>query len=291
MMHSIKNDYMKVTVSEMGAELQSIIGVDGTEYLWQGDPAYWDGRSPNIFPYVARLTQESYYMDGELHHMPIHGFAPTSRFEVVDKSEEEICLELKSTPETYAQYPRKFVFQVEYVLDDDRLDVIYRVKNEDEKPMYFGLGGHPGFNVPLAEGLDFTDYRLKFAAQCNPQLIGLTETCFLNGHDTADEMKDNCEIPLSHELFDNDAIVLKNVVGEVRLESDLDPHSVTVTFPQMSYLGFWHMPKTDAPYVCIEPWCSLPSTQDKIAVFEEQPDLIHLAPGGVYSNVWGIYIE
>ena len=38
MFHTIKSSDLTVTVSERGAELQSIIGADGTEYLWQGDP-------------------------------------------------------------------------------------------------------------------------------------------------------------------------------------------------------------------------------------------------------------
>ena len=29
--------------------------------------------------------------------------------------------------------------------------------------MYFGLGGHPGFNVPLEAGLSFEDYCLEFS--------------------------------------------------------------------------------------------------------------------------------
>jgi len=58
----------------------------------------------------------------------------------------------------------------------------------------------------------------------------------------------------------------------------------------MAYLGIWHMPHTDAPYVCIEPWSSLPSAKDKIAVFEEQPDLLSLAPGATLESTWTVTI-
>ena len=50
------------------------------------------------------------------------------------------------------------------------------------------------------------------------------------------------------------------------------------------------MPKTDAPYVCLEPWCSLPSKQDEIAVLEEQADLLRLPVGETYRNRWQITI-
>lgn len=63
MTHIIKNEFLRVEAAEHGAELQSIRDADGAEYLWQGDPAYWQDRAPNLFPYVARLTDESYYLD------------------------------------------------------------------------------------------------------------------------------------------------------------------------------------------------------------------------------------
>ena len=36
----IENQDLRVTVSSLGGELQSVLGRDHTEYLWQGDPAY-----------------------------------------------------------------------------------------------------------------------------------------------------------------------------------------------------------------------------------------------------------
>ena len=77
---------------------------------------------------------------------------------------------------------------------------------------------------------------------------------------------------------------------EVTLECGGGP-SITVRFPGMQYLGLWHWPKTDAPYVCIEPWCSLPADAGKITVFEEQSDLISLEPGKTYTNDWTITIS
>ena len=66
--------------------------------------------------------------------------------------------------------------------------------------------------------------------------------------------------------------------------------AVTVTYPRMPYLGIWHMPHTDAPYVCIEPWASLPSRQDVIEELSCKSDLIHIAPGAEYENTWSIAI-
>ena len=97
MEHKISSNLLTVTVSELGAELRSIKDADGTEYLWQGDSAYWSDRAPNIFPYVARLTEGSYFLDGRLYKMQPHGFASRELFKVVSKTENELTLELSET--------------------------------------------------------------------------------------------------------------------------------------------------------------------------------------------------
>lgn len=290
MNHSIQNQFLTVTASEQGAQLQSILGCDGTEYLWQGDPTYWSDRALNIFPYVARLTDGCYQMDGQRYRMQIHGIAPYRRFQLVRHEPEQMVLELTDDQETYFQYPRHFAFRVIYTLRQNTLEVTYEVENRDEKTMYFGLGGHPGFNVPLEKGKKFEDYRLRFSQKCQPKRVGFTEACFLSGSNSDFPLENDQLIPLRHDLFDEDAIVLKDMAREVTLESDAGK-SITVSFPQMPYLGIWHWPKTDAPYVCIEPWCSLPSSQGKVAEFEKQPDLLSLEAGDLYRNIWTISIN
>ena len=291
MKHTIQNEYLTVSAVEKGAELHSILGADGTEYLWQGDPKYWADRALNIFPYVARLTEGSYYMDGRKHQMAIHGLAPYARFRLVSNDGQTMVLEMTDTPETRQQYPRQFAFRVIYALKGNVLETVYEVENRDEKPMYFGLGGHPGFNVPLVPGKQFSDYRLRFGRACQPWLVCFNEACFVTGDYKPFPLTDGQILPLDHHLFDDDAIVLDQMARQVTLETNGDPHSVTVTFPQMAYLGLWHWPRTDAPYICIEPWCSLPSRAGEIAVFEEQRDLISLAPGATYRNIWTIEVN
>ena len=56
MLYELKNERLTVKVSDQGGTLWSILDRDGTEYLWQGDPRYWEDRGPNLFPYIARLT-------------------------------------------------------------------------------------------------------------------------------------------------------------------------------------------------------------------------------------------
>ena len=289
MLHTIQSDCMSVTVHEQGAQLWSILLRDGTQVLWQGDKTYWADRALTIFPYVARLWQGRYELDGQIYEMPIHGFAPGSRFALAEKTDTRMVFELTDSEETRAQYPRRFAFRAIYALEGSTLSVTYEVDNRDEKTMIFGLGGHPGFNVPLEAGKAFSDYRLRFCAPCEPVRVGFTEDCFVNGKDTPFQLTENC-LPLSHDLFDDDAIVLRDMAREVTLVSIGGGCSVTVSYPDMPYLGIWHWPRTDAPYVCIEPWSSLPAKAGEIAVFEKQANLIRLEAGKTYRNTWTVRV-
>ena len=286
MLHTIENECLRVTVDELGAQLWSIRAADSTEVLWQGDARYWADRALTIFPYVARLWQGQYELDGRMYSMPIHGFAPGGMFAVAEKTDAKLALELTDSEETRAQYPRRFALRMIYALEGDTLAVTHEVENRDERTMYFGLGGHPGFNVPLEEGKAFEDYRLRFGKPCAPVRVGFSPDCFVTGGHTPFALEDGCILPLAHDLFDDDAIVLAGMDRKVTLEAPGCAHSVTVSFPDMPYLGVWHWPKTDAPYVCIEPWTSLPARQGQTTVFERQEDLIRLEAGGTYRNRW-----
>ena len=290
MLHTIQNEFLTVTAAEKGAELQSILGADGTEYLWQGDSTYWSDRALNIFPYVARLRNGEYYLDGSKHRMQIHGIAPYRDFTLVTNDGARMVLELRSDTDTLQEYPCEFSFRVIYALRGTVLEITYEVENRDGKTMYFGLGGHPGFNVPLTKEKQFEDYCLEFERACDAKRVGFTEDCFVTGEDTAYPLEEGRRIPLRHDLFDEDAIVLRDMAGAVTLKAEGDPHSVTVRYPGMQYLGLWHWPRTAAPYVCIEPWCSLPARAEGVTVFEEQDDLIALAAGETYRNTWTIEV-
>lgn len=290
MLHEIHNACLSVTVDEMGAQLMSVRTAGGTEILWQGDPAYWCDRALTLFPFVARLWEGSYIMDGERHEMAIHGLAPYIRFAPVHKTQDSVTLELRSSEQTMAAYPRRFVFRVVMTLKGNRLVTTYEVENLDERPMYFGLGGHPGLNVPLEAGKCFEDYRLRFRGEHAPVRVGFSDDCYVDGSDEPFQLEDGC-LPLRHDLFDRDAIVLRDMARAVTLETPGGALSVTVSYPDMPYLGVWHMPRTDAPYVCIEPWLSLPARRGESTVFEEKDDLVRLAPGEIYRNTWTMEID
>lgn len=290
MLHTIRNDFMTVTADSLGAQLMSVTSAQGVEYLWNGDPAYWKGRAPLLFPYVGRLTNEVYTYGGKTYPLPRHGFAKLMDFSVIDSGQENITLRISDNEETRKMYPFSFHFDVSYVLEGSTLVILCAVENKGRETMYFGLGGHPGFRVPLEEGKAFTDYRLTFAQPSQPWQVQMSDSYMINGHETPYPLKDGVELHLRHDLFDHDAIILKNFERTVTLSAGEGTRGVTLSCPKMRYLGVWHQPKTDAPFVCLEPWVSLPSRQDVVEDLSQQNDLVSLEPGERYENRWTVTI-
>jgi galactose mutarotase-like enzyme len=283
MEYCLNNEKLCVRVAAEGAQLQSVRGADGTEYLWQGDGRWWSGRATNLFPYVGRLTDDKYTWRGAEYSMTRHGFARAKVFEAEEASDTRLVLTLTADEATRAVYPFEFRFSLVYELDGAALHATYRVENRGEGPMAFGLGGHPGFNVPLAPGLAFEDYRLEFAGPCTPERVLLSPKYFISGETEPYRLENNA-IKLRHGLFDHDAVILKGAARTVTLKTDKDPHAVEVSYPDMDYVAFWHTPGTEAPFICVEPWMSLPARQDVVEDLGTQLGIRRLAPGEVYEN-------
>ena len=289
--HGIGNGHLSVRASEHGAELQSICAADGTEYLWQGDARYWSDRAPTIFPYVARLTDGIYTCEGREYAMPIHGFAPYADFTFEDVGPGCMRFVLADSAETLASYPFHFVFSVEYRLEGTSLSIVYSVENRGERPMYFGTGVHPGINVPLEPGVPFESYKILFGNACSPQRVNFTPDCFIAGGSTPFDLQNGQEIPLRHDIFDDDAIILKDTARKLRLCSPLGKRAVTFEFPNYPIFGLWHWPGKDAPYICLEAWSSLPSRKGVVEDLATQPDLVCLPANEIWRNAVTLSFE
>ena len=290
MLYTIHNSDMTVTIDGLGAQLQSITAAGGTEYLWSGDPAYWSSRAPILFPYVGRLTDDTYTCDGRAYQMTRHGFARRTEFSVLTQGKDHITLYMEDSEESRKLYPFAFRFDVSYVLEGNTLVIVYAVESRDGRTMFFGLGGHPGFRVPLEEGRAFTDYRLTFAQPCQPWQVLMSENYMISGREAPYPLENGVDLPLRHDLFDRDAIILKHFARSVTLSAGEGTRGLTLSCPRMRYLGIWHQPKTDAPYVCLEPWVSLPSGEGVVEDLSQQFDLVSLEPRQRYENRWTVTI-
>lgn len=291
MIYSIENKILKATVDTSGAQLQSVYSkATETEYLWQGDPAYWAGRAYNLFPTIGRMYKNTYTYDGNEYSLRCHGIARYRAFQLTDRTATKLTFRLTEDEDSLKEYPFKFEFFIRYELKEATLEISFIVKNTDEKELIFALGGHPGFNVPFGNGA-FEDYYLEFSEKTKVLFHTLSESKFMTGEKLPLPLTEGVRLPLRHELFDNDAAILGNTCREISLKSKADPRYVTVKYPDFRYLGVWHTPETDAPFVCIEPWSALPATDGVITDLSAKEDMTRLAPGKTYKTSWSIEIH
>jgi galactose mutarotase-like enzyme len=211
--------------------------------------------------------------------MKLHGFARGSELTVDEQTETSIVFTLTDSASTRSCYPFKFLYSITYQLDDAKgLKITYSAKNCGSNDMPFTFGGHPGFNI---EG-DFAKAKLTFGADVKPVRIGFNENCHLNGKDV-DYPLDNGVLNLRHNLFDDDAVVLRDSGGKVRL-TDESGAGLDFYYADFKYLGIWHANKTDAPFVCLEPWCALPGRAGVTEDLTKMSDYFTLPPEGELSK-------
>lgn len=291
MIYTIKNESLTVKIKDSGAELESILGSDGTEYLWQGDPAFWKGKAYNLFPIVGRLPGGNYAYKGKTYEMNLHGFVRNSVLKAENIKDNSVEFVLTESPETLKCYPFNFEYRIKYAISGSRLDITVKVKNTGGEDLIFAVGGHPGFNVPIGGEGEFDDYYLEFDGESTPQKFILSPACLTTEQTVPFPLEDGNRLSLKHGLFDDDAICLKDMAKSVVLKSDKAKRAVRVFYPDMSYLGIWHAPKKPAPYVCIEPWSSMPSLDGIEENLETKFHMEKLPLNGEYTNIYGIEIS
>lgn len=278
MLYTLENSEIKVVFSDKGGEMQSIVNKsNGLEYLWQGNAQYWAGRAYNLFPICGRLTEGKYTYRGKEYEMNLHGFLRDSIVALSEKTENSLTFVLSSNDVTYAQYPFNFIFKLKYTVEGKRITTSFNVTNIGEETMYYGVGGHPGFNVPLNDGEKYEDYYLEF--DCVKPMERLIMTPLFNtGRTEPYPMTDGKIIELSHDLFSDDARFFTNMCKKVTLKSKKSDCFVRLEYPDMVNLGIWHKPQTDAPYICIEPWSTLPSYDGIVDDLETKYEMTVLKP-------------
>jgi galactose mutarotase-like enzyme len=296
-MQTLKNDILTVLVSEMGAELQSIVK-NGYEYLWQGDPAFWGRRSPVLFPIVGSVWEKKYRVDGKEYEMGQHGFARDSRFELVSASDSEVRYRLESTEETLAKYPWPFVLEIGYRLEGNELKVLWKVTNPGTEEMFFQIGAHPAFNYPdydqakTERGFFVFDGSSERACPSQLECIRIRE----KGCVDADSkhplvLEDGGVLPLDKNTFDViDTIMLQdNQISEVALlRPDRSPY-LTVSF-DAPVVGLWSPPCKNAPFICIEPWYGRCDRAGFTGDFRDKDWINTLAPGATFEASYTILI-
>ncbi|WP_302152695.1 aldose 1-epimerase family protein [uncultured Enorma sp.] len=280
---TITNGHVTVTIDSMGAQLTSL-ALAGNEYLWQGDPRWWAKRAPILFPIVGSLRGgHAASAQGEI-SLGRHGFARDVEHDVVAQDESSVTFEIRDTPQTREKFPYAFRLNMTYALTGETsLTQTFRVENTDDVTLPFSVGGHPAFNVPAPGTANerFADYEIAFTEPWTCEAPKIAE-CGLLTYDTAALAVDHSDaMPLTHELFADDAVMLTDVPGgTLTLRSRVSGHGVRIDFADFKYIGIWSA-LGDAPFVALEPWTGHATLTSEDDVFEHKRDITLLEPGAV----------
>lgn len=286
-MHTIENDQLRVRVKPFGAELFSIFNkTTGLEYLWDGNPDFWSKRSPVLFPIVGTLKDNTYYFGSKAYQLGRHGFAREKMFSLDERSPSSVSLLLADDPGTIDIFPFTFSLKIIYSIEQNRLSVKYEVKNRGEGTMYFSIGGHPAFKVPIVEGVDYEDYYLLFNQQENAPRWPISPNGLIEKLPT--KLIDNSDrLQLTKPLFYHDALVLKHLrSNQVQLRSDKHSAGLEFSFEGFPYFGIWAA--KDAGFVCLEPWCGIADSVGTNQQLTEKEGIILLPINQQFSRAWHV---
>lgn len=256
----LENQAYSADVSPLGAELHKVVDkAHDRQILWTGDPAVWKRHSPVLFPVIGRLKNLEYTYEGKTYHLGQHGFCQDTLFALESASSSSVTFSLTASSATRSVYPFEFTFYVSYVLLDNCVEVSYLVQNNStDSPMYFSVGGHPGF---LYSG-DLSQQQIIFSRPETLDRIPLNmKTGQFSRRLIKDYVRNGEPIQITEHLYDEDALVFHNFTSEsVKVVNKDTGRGVKVNLGKFPYVGFWSRP--GAAYTCVEPWFGLADYED-----------------------------
>lgn len=261
----------------MGAELVSLTDTLDQEYMTDGDPTFWSGRAPLLFPIVGALVGDALRLDGQAHTLPKHGFARRSMFRIREHSAHCAVFRLENSAKTQAAYPFAFVFDMTFALHGMTLAMTATVHNPGELPLPFSFGYHPAFAWPLPGGAEKAAHRIVFEREEPHPIRRIEKSTGLLLPEGAPTPVAGRELLLDADLFRADAVIWMDLASRSLSYGAPGGAWLDIAFPDTAMLGLWQVP--GARYVCIEPWQGHSDPVGYADDFRAKPGVVSLKPG------------
>lgn len=273
-MVELKNGILEVKLTEIGAEIKSVVK-NGVEYMWPGKEI-WLQTAPMLFPICSGLKDDKYILDGVEYHMGKHGFTRNAPFVLESADEKSVTYLLCESEETLKVYPFKFELRIVYTLDGDKIKVEYKVKNKNDKKMYFSIGAHEAYYTP--EGIDAYDVIFSEKESLKSSYFG--DGTVLNSTFQLTENTDTYH--LTDKIFEEvDSIIIRTLKSRsATLINRETKRGVKIDFPFASAFLIWHM--KGANYICLEPWAGFPDVEGTDHDFTKKEGIIPIKIGEEY---------
>ena len=284
---TLENQHIRIEIARLGAELVRLQDRAGRDFLWSGDPTFWKGRAPLLFPMVGRASGDHIRVNGLLYPLPQHGFARISQFELIEVTATRCTLRLSANDQTLLAFPFAFCLLVTYELHGGALTLSAKVQNKGPGLLPCSLGFHPAFRWPLPDAAPGDAHEIIFAEPEPSPIRRLTPDGLLSAKSHPTPVQGR-QLTLDHALFDEGALIFDQPASRSVVYGAKDGAAIEVAFPEMPHLGIWTKP--DAPFICIEPWQGFASPEGYDGEFSERPGVVSILPGAdrVFTMTVGI---
>lgn len=279
---ALQSNGYEVIINTMGAELKSFKNPSRKEYIWNSDPAYWMRSSPLLFPTIGNLRDGKTTMKGQVYPLVKHGFCKDSEFEVTNQTKDTVTFLLHANEETLKSYPYLFELSLTYHLNGNELSMDYRVVNHDTDEMFYHIGAHPGFMLPVSDVETLSDCILVFEKKevFVSYEYDLKNLEFNTDKKIAQKSEGNI-LPLSAAMFDQDAVFFEHTNSHrVSLLNAHTKKGVTLEYPDFASIAFWTPAGGNAPFLCLEPWNGSAIFHQDDDIFSHKRGILSLKSGG-----------
>jgi galactose mutarotase-like enzyme len=283
----IENGLLAAEISPLGAELVRLQDEQGRELLWDGDPAFWTGHAPILFPIVGEVAGGVIRVDGVGYPLGRHGFARRRRFAVVEHTDSEALFRLESDAESHAVYPFDFQLDLRFALTRTTLTCEAVLHNPGTVPLPASLGFHPAFRWPLPWGGARAEHRVAFAQPESAPVRRLDGDGLLRAAPEPNPV-DGTDLVLRDALFEDDALIFDRLDSRLVRFGVPGGRELRVDFTGMPMLGLWTKP--GAGYLCIEPWQGIADPAGFAGEFRAKPGVVEIAPGARRSFAFRVDI-
>ena len=267
-------------IAAEGAELQWLRDADGRDLLWDGDPAFWNGRAPILFPIVGAVAGGVIRVDGTDYELPRHGFARRRTFTVVDQSQAHVRFRLEADEATRTVYPFEFRLDLVFTIDEATLSVAVELANPGDRPLPASVGFHPAFRWPLPYGQPRAAHRLIFAKDEPAEIRRLDSRGLVRPGPLPSPILGHT-LALDDALFADDALILDRVGSRRVTYGAPGSPGLQIDFADMPMLGLWS--KAGANFLCIEPWAGIADPVNFSGEFRDKPGIVAIAPGAMHG--------
>ncbi len=274
-MIEIGSDALTAAINPLGAELSHLRDARGREWMSDGDPAYWTGRAPLLFPIVGALNGGVYRLDGKEYALPQHGFARCGEFALIEQATDRAVFRLTDDDATRAVYPFAFALDAAFTLADATLTMEITVTNRGDIAMPVSFGFHPAFAWPLPGGGAKGAHRILFERE-EPDPLNRIEGGLIGAADR-DTPVEGDTLWLRDDLFAHDALVWESPASRSLRYGSEDRPELRIDFPEMPTLALWTKP--GAGFLCVEPWQGHADPVGFTGEIWDKPGMLRLEPG------------